>query len=691
MIRNKLCWSVITLLLVLAVNVTGLAADRYLGEWSGYIDLQGQKLDVRLELVAENGSIGGLMDIPAQGAIGLHLADFTVSETELEFLLSDIPGNPRVRATREGDELVGIFSQSNMEFPLLLEKITAAERGEMAVSQEETRARIVEFIDETRKNWDVPGIAVGIILDGEVFLADGFGYRNLEEELPVTTDTIFAIGSSTKAFTTMGISKLADEGKLDWNHRVVDHLPWFRLKDETATDQVTLRDLALHRTGLPRHDMVWYASMRSRKELVESIAHLEPSAGFREGFQYNNLMYVTLGHIIEETTGQTWEEFTTQQILEPLDMRDTNFSVVDSQKSNDFALPYSVNNQEIEKLPFKTLDSAGPAGSINSSLNDMLKWVKAHLSGGQGLISAGRFADLTRPQMALPSAGDVQFSNYALGWMVDSYRGHKFVNHGGNIDGFSALVGFLPGDNIGLVVLANQNGSSAPTIVAYRIIDELLGIEPIDWGARVQAQVSSLPTEILLAPPQIEGTQPSRELPQFAGTYSNSGYGDLEIGQSNGLLTLYYGDLELPLTHWHYDVFVASVHQGPFVAQLPVQFISGIDGQINGVRVRLEATVDPIYFARQADAFMQDPDYLRRLVGEYETMGITITFSVDNDQLIMDIPGQPAYFLEPERNDRFILKSIAGFAVQFYFDDTGKVTSVLLEQPGGSFIAEPIN
>ena len=239
------------------------------------------------------------------------------------------------------------------------------------------------FMDSEMKRWEVPGMGIGIYKDGKVLFSEGFGYRNLEKKLPVTPNTIFAIGSASKAFTTMDVQILVDEGKVEWDKPVQTYLPDFELKDEVATARMTVRDLVCHRSGLPRHDGLWYGTSLTREDIYQRLRYLDFSADFRSTLQYNNLMFLTAGYLVGKLTNSSWEEFTRQRIFAPLGMASSNCSVEDSKKSEDYSSPYQRREGKVEEVPFRNINNIGPAGSINSNVNDMLKWVEFHLNKGK--------------------------------------------------------------------------------------------------------------------------------------------------------------------------------------------------------------------------------------------------------------------------------------------------------------------
>src|SRR5580658_7512111 len=227
------------------------------------------------------------------------------------------------------------------------------------------------FANQELRDWKCDGFAIAIVQDGKVILSKGYGLRDVKKNLPVTEKTLFAIGSATKSFTVTSLGVLVDQGKLDWDKPVRDYLPDFRLWDQFATERMTPRDLVTHRSGLPRHDLMWYNSPFTRQELFDRLRYLEPNKDFRTNFQYQNLMFMTAGYLAGHVAGMPWEDHVRRVIFEPLGMSSTNFSVNDMQKSADHSQPYTVVKEQIREMPFRNIDTIGPAGSINSNVEDM--------------------------------------------------------------------------------------------------------------------------------------------------------------------------------------------------------------------------------------------------------------------------------------------------------------------------------
>ena len=345
--------------------------------------------------------------------------------------------------------------------------------------------------------WKGAGFAVAVVEKNKVVYAKGFGYRDVEKKLPVTPNTLFAIGSCTKAFTASQIGVLAAKGDIDIDKPVRDYLPALKFFNNEMNDGVTIRDIMCHRTGLPRHDYSWYLfSTISRDSLLSRIEYLEPSAHLREKWQYNNFMYLVQGVIIEKYSHQSWETNIKNNIFQPLGMNHSNLTIPDLEKDPDASLGYTVKDsakiQLIKKTDYYHIDAMGPAGAINSSVKDMSNWVNTWIHAGKyngkEIFPAGFARDAMSAQMVsgngLPDADnkDLLFSTYGFGWMMASYEGHYRVEHGGNIDGFSASTCFFPSDSIGIIVLSNQSNSSIPSIVRNLVADRMLGLKHKDWN-----------------------------------------------------------------------------------------------------------------------------------------------------------------------------------------------------------------
>jgi CubicO group peptidase (beta-lactamase class C family) len=465
-----------------------------------------------------------------------------------------------------------------------------------------------KFAASIMKDWKAPGAAVAVVKDGKVIYTKGFGFRDVANKKGVTENTLFAIGSCTKAFTGAALAVLVDDEKLDWERPVRDYMPSFRMHEDYATEHMTARDLLTHRSGLPRHDAMWYGSALSRKELVERLQYLQPNRGFRETFQYQNLMYMTAGYLVEQISGQTWEDFVRKHFLSPLEMNTTNFSVVDMQKSNDFAYPYREEEQEVKQIPFRNITAVGPAGSINSSVKEMANWVIFQLGDGKfkekEILLSTTLLETHLPQIVISTPRQYKelfYNSYALGWGVTAYRGEEMLTHTGGIDGFTAVVTLVPEKKAGVVVLSNMDGSYVPGILRLNLVDRILGKEPIDWSKRYhdeakKAEETKAKLEDNGDPNRKLGTHPSHSLGDFVGSYENPAYGTINVMLEGEQLKASYNDLPTLLNHYHFDIFEAT--DKLVYENMKFTFLMNGKAEVDRLTVPLEPAVDEIIFKR---------------------------------------------------------------------------------------------
>jgi len=699
-LKQKLCLLALVVCLSAMPFQVAVAQDAgFIGHWEGAIQVPGTPLAISVDFTAKTG--GGLnatISIPAQGAKDLPLTEVSQSDSSIAFKIPGVPGDPAFKGTlaADGAKISGTFTQGGANIPFILER-----KANPAAAAQEALKGFDEAATEAMKKFDVPGMAIAIVKYNTVVYAKGYGFRDVDKQLPVTPDTIFAIGSSTKAFTTFVLGTLVDEGKLEWDKPVRNYIPWFKLYDPSTSERLTPRDLVTHRSGLPRHDLVWYNNYdASRKSLVERLAYLEPSADLREKFQYNNLMFLTAGYLTEVVTGKTWEEAVRERILLPLDMTRTNFSVADSQKETDFALGYREKDKKIEKMPFRPITNLGPAGAINSSVNEMSHWVIAHLNGGKygdkRIANRSTVEDMHLSHMttgATIGRPDVSPADYGMGWFVNTYRGHRRVEHGGNIDGFSANVTLFPQDGIGVVVLTNLNGTPLRDLIVNVIADRLLKIEPVDWIAQAAAvraagEAAQKEGEKKKQATRVQGTQPAHKLEEYAGDYEHPGYGLLKVTMQEGKLEATFNGIHTPLEHWHYETFNGLKAADPTFENMRYTFQTDADGYVARIAVPFEAAVKEIVFTKKPDARLYDAEYIKRFTGTYMLPGAPVTISLKGNALSVMIPGQPPYDLVPSLSGDFTLKQAQVVTLHFVADDKGQITAAELRQPGAVITAK---
>jgi hypothetical protein len=411
-------------------------------------------------------------------------------------------------------------------------------------------------------------------------------------------------------------------------------------------------------------------------------------------------MYLTAGYLVEVLTGKKWEDGIRALVLDPLGMKRTNFSVADSQKDSDFALPYRENEGKLEKIPFRSLNNMGPAGSINSSVNEMSRWVMVHLNGGKlkdkQIINPQTIQDMHlvhMPTGGTPDIPEVTPANYGMGWFVDSYRGHGRVHHGGNIDGFSAMVSMLPQERVGFVMLTNKNATGLGELLIRHATDLILGLERKDWvgeaaKSKVKGDEAAKEAEKKKAARRVLNTKPSHKLEDYAGDYFHPGYGDLKVTAEKGQLAFTYNYITTPLEHWHYETFNGVKAGDPVFEDTKLNFITDANGNVARLEAPFEATLDPIVFDKKPDARLSDPAYLRKFAGTYVLIEQPIAISLKGNALFASVPGSPDMELVPGLGDEFTLKEMKVVTLRFKMDEKGNVTALELIQPGGTFEAK---
>jgi CubicO group peptidase (beta-lactamase class C family) len=432
-----------------------------------------------------------------------------------------------------------------------------------------------QSIQSTIADWNIPGAAISIVRNQSVVYIKGFGVREIHGSQAITPDTLFQIGSCTKAFTSAVIAMLVDQGKMEWDGRVNTYLPFFHLYDPEADEHVTVRDLLTHRTGLPGADLVWYGTTASREDLLRRVAHIAPGTAFRTHFEYQNLMFLAAGEAAGHAADSTWDDLVRSRIFAPLGMNSSTTSTNQAQKSLDHATPHTQSaDGSVKTVPWRNLDNIAPAGSIVSNAREMAKWVTLQLNDGMygdsRLISKKNMQEMHSPQMVIPRTGGLAATffpdstqlSYGLGWFVQDYRGHQLILHPGDIDGFAALVVLIPEIHTGYFLVINST-SLGRQVLGYRVADKLLNLPDADWSARFhKLQVDQKAEEESRQAWQSKrtpGTHPSHELSAYTGRFENPAYGDAEISLDNGKLVLHFHSVASNLDHFQYDTFVTSI------------------------------------------------------------------------------------------------------------------------------------
>lgn len=466
------------------------------------------------------------------------------------------------------------------------------------------------LVDSIKTEWGVPGVAVAVVQGNHTVFSGGFGVLGNRDDRSVTPQTIFGIGSATKSFTAAAAAILVDEGVLKWDDPVRTILPEFHLRNGQATLNCTLKDLLTHRTGLPRHDALWYRSGLDRDEMIQRLRYLESSNSFRDRFQYSNLMYMVAGRMIGKTTDSTWESFVQHQILKPLGMTKTYFEEA-PENEVDVALPHRLgpSDSAIVVPPYEGW-AVGPALSMFSSVDDMSKWLKVLLAPGhpdrKTVLPDRLVRSLHQPIVAIPAlpTRETPLTTYALGWFVDTYRGSLMVHHEGSIDGFYSLIAYLPFDDIGVVVLTNRSRHRAPEAISRWIFDRLLGLDEIDWNARLREEHLTL-LELELAEWNRINALKDLDAPHafsleaYVGSYEHPAYGRMQVEvREDGDLTGEFRDLGGWLEHLTGETFIFHFDAEGLGDRFILTFASTDNQHVDALAARLQSGVTPALFER---------------------------------------------------------------------------------------------
>ncbi|MEH6535787.1 MAG: serine hydrolase [Psychroserpens sp.] len=554
------------------------------------------------------------------------------------------------------------------------------------------------------------GFAVAVVDGDKVIYAKGFGYRDYENKTPVDANTLFAIGSSTKAFTASILGLLRADDKLSFDDSPRQYVPELEFYNDNMNNNIIIKDLMRHSTGLPRHDGSWYYfPTHSKDSLLMRMKHHEPFTGIRQQWYYNNFGFLAQGVIAERITGKSWEDNLTDYFFKPLEMSRTNATIAEMKSSANASLGYEVKDDAIKKMDYYDIAGMSPAGSINSSVNDMSKWLITWINNGKykdeeiipenyinEAISSQMVVGANTPDDEFP---DIHFANYGYGWFMQSYKGHYRVDHGGNINGFSANVAFFPSDSIGIVVLANQNGSAVPSLVRNTIADRMIGEERSDWVARYEKNLekSKKAKEEVKEDSEtsyVKNTKPSHIGLDYTGSYSNGGYGTFEVTSKNDSLFTTINTDKLYLHHYHYDVFELvdiidnKVDTTQYGNSLKTTFITNDTGDISGAKTKIEPTVDAIVFKRTPNTIDVDTKTLEMYAGSYDVSGTEIKIYIKKDALYLFVKGQPEYEQIPTSKHKFSFKTMEGFKLEFLESEDGSITEIKMIQPNGTFVAK---
>ncbi len=484
-----------------------------------------------------------------------------------------------------------------------------------------------QFITNGMADWGIPGLAISIVKDGEVIYAKGFGVRKLGEDEKVDEHTLFGIASTTKAMTATALGMLVDEGKIHWDDRVRDHLPWFELSDPWVSDVVTIRDLLSHQVGIGRltGNRLVFMPHRDRRTILGHVRHQPLEVPFRSGYVYSNMMYMVAGEVIEGATGISWDDFLPQRLFRPLGMSSANVSITQISEGDNAAWPHQEIEGVVQAIPRRNFDNVGPSASVNASALDMAQWMMLNL-GEPGrykdsmLVSPGTMNDIYQPQHVFSAADPLagSFSAYAMGWNTGRYEDYRRLQHSGGTDGMNSLITLLPEIDLGIFVAGNLFCGFRPAIV-NRIIDAYLGIErKDDWheiyfGRHKNLMESAQSRRDAIEKARIPETVTSLPLESYTGIYHDKVYDDVRvtIGANGRLQLCFWDDPEMvaELEHWHFDTFRAS-WKNPAMREKFVNFDLDSQGRVSHLNVTF--TLRPVMI----QVGLYPTDYYR--IVEYE-------------------------------------------------------------------------
>jgi len=535
-----------------------------------------------------------------------------------------------------------------------------------------------QYIQDAMQSWPCPGVAIAVVKGDDVIYQSVHGLRDVENQLPMTDDTRFAMASVTKSFTALSVALLIDAGKLEWDKPVREYMPEFILDDPYVTEHVTVRDMLSHRTGLPRHDFSAWRLDISRAEFIKRMKHLKFNATFREKFQYNNLMYYAAAYLVEKIAEQKWEDFMQERVFSPLNMTASNFKPEPPVEGQFTAKGYRVDRdidgsaKGLVSMPFGlyTELSPGAAGALFSTLADLIQWLKVHVNHGRmgdvQLVSPDNLKQMHLPQTIIPGGGFGEalmgntISTYGMGWFIEPYRGYTLIQHGGNLEGHSLMIGFVPQEKIGIVVLTNIAALPLRDVLLYESIDRALDLPDRDWNKKFHAMFDPLiigeaKAKQTAVEEKIEDAPPTHPLETFVGEYKADGYPDFAVKLSgDSLQACIVGSLDWSeLRHYHYNVFEG--YQADFDVWVKVRFLMNDNGEIDSVSVPLEPAVENIIFTRKQLELGEE--IIAALVGEYVTPidGIAFTITAHKGKVYAtQTGGTPAEIKPYKLNDDLV-------------------------------------
>ena len=464
------------------------------------------------------------------------------------------------------------------------------------------------YVTKAMQAWKIPALGIAIVRNDSVIFTKGYGVRTVGTRAPVDDQTLFEIGSSSKAFTATAVAMLVSDGKMRFDDHVTDYLPTFRLYDPVASAELTIRDAMTHRSGLSRGELIWLGSGATRDEVLHRVRFLKPQSPFRSRYSYQNIMFLAAGEAAGKASGIGWDNLIKQRIFTPLGMT-TSVTTSKGLANPNVATPHGTVRDSVYVKPFMDGENIGPAGSILSNARDMAQWLRFQMSdgtfGGKRLVSRSALQEIHTPQILMSSGrggggGDTStitlFSTYGMGWMVQDYRHQLMWQHGGNTDGSTAAVGMLPEHKFGVVVLSNMASAQLPGLLMRYIFDRQLKAPMRDWSGesltRLMAQRQRADSSTVALQSRARGAaQPPLPLSAFVGTYADSMYGEATVSLENGHLELKHGAWHGPLEFQNVNNFSWTILPSAPMASLTIKFEISPEGTVSGLYYGLPGDV----------------------------------------------------------------------------------------------------
>jgi len=604
----------------------------------------------------------------------------------------------------------GILTATKITIAFLALSLTSSIRGQgqpaPAIDINQKLAGFDTFMEKTLKDWNAPGIGVGIVVGDKLVFAKGYGYRDYGKKLPVTSQTMFTIASNTKLFTAVSAGMLVEEGKLTWDRPIKESVPTIEFYNSYLNNTITLRDMLSHRTGITRHDSIWYKADFSTKDLFERLKYLEPKESPRQIFLYNNMMYAGAGYVIELQSGKPWAQFVRERILQPLNMNSTVFTITDMLKQPDVGVPYTERRDSFElyRIPYyEDQQGVAPAGAIISNIEDMSHWLIALMNNGRydgkQVLPPKVIQATLEPAIALPNAAgqargwwEVLNQAYGMGRWTASYRGRLIAFHGGDLPGFHSQISYMPNEHIGVIVFViGDHIAPLYNPISYNVYERLLGMDLTPWtdrllDIRLKNKKAGMEARGKAGFGRVANTKPSHDLADYVGEYDHPAYGTLKISLKVNALRFDFHKIGLPLAHFHYDRFDSPDDEEE--GKWSINFSTNPQGDIDKATVSLDE--GEVTFVRRAAKL--DEATAQRIAGNYETPSggkFQVAYRPGRGLFVVRV-GAPDQKLIPYKGLKFRIPEFADVLIEFV-EEQGQITAMKQIDPSGEYVSKRKN